>query len=160
MNEKMGVDDFLEGGLAEDRPLLATIEADPQSQDVVIVTPWSESGAGCGCSYRIPKDNIEGVRPTEHRVRALRVVELILKDDATVPTRDLLGGILEPTMPRASGRWIDRFDVDASYYGWLDEECYGRVYQWCLDSNGVHAWRYCQRQARSVCTREPQFQLR
>ena len=70
MSETTPLDKFLEG--QENPPLFATVESVPDDDGVVDVTPWSEAhGDFVGPTQTIPRDNIAGVRPTDHRVAGL-----------------------------------------------------------------------------------------
>jgi hypothetical protein len=67
---------------------------------------------------------------------------------------------LSPTarvVPALPPRLLDFNDYLA--YGWLNEACYGVVYNNCLQDLGVHYWRYCQDRARHLCTEPPRLAL-
>jgi hypothetical protein len=148
MSETISLDEFLER--QEKRTvLLATVEPEPEDDSVVRVSLWSEAHAGCvGCTQAIPRDNIEGVRPTSHRTGGREVVELVLKEDAMVPTRDILARSAASAMG-APASWVDRFTPN-TYWGNLNAICYRDSLERCFAAGGN--WRRCDELARRLCT--------
>lgn len=95
MSKSMKVDDFLSAQGNVEAGLTATLEAVPERDTHVKITPFRE-GLGCGCSqsFELPKKMIRSVTGTgRHHFccgKRLEVASVEFTDDAAIPVSELM----------------------------------------------------------------------
>lgn len=95
--EKIALKDFLKE--QEKQPVLCVIQSEKSSLNKVTLTRWRESKKRCDFSQSVTVDMglIDFIHPTEHTCfrgeKKYTVVEVIFKQNATVPLTDLLDAV-------------------------------------------------------------------